>query len=472
MAASRNHSSALRCARGLAWAALWLSGCATYHPLPLPTAGNLATAAPGGVAPLDMNSAATVAVLNNPDLNSARAALRVAQAQAFAAGLLPDPHFNFAADHPNDHTKPTDRFHRYPEFNEYSLELDVDLLALLTHSDVKASTRADYQQAQLSLLWQEWQTVAQARTLYVQQSIATDRHAFLASAAQIYALAAQRSQRAQAAGNVTLEQTSADLAVLQDVGSRLGDAERGLLTAEQGLRSLLGVAPDVMLPLQPLSAPAIPARADVQAALTQVAQRRPDLLALQAGYRAEDARLRSALLSQFPDISIGVTRARDNGDIHSYGGVVNLTLPLFNRGRGPVAIERATRAQLRADYQSRLDQAQGSAWQLWNEMQQLQLQLADLQTQLPRLQQSVDEAQRAYNAAEFPGASYLTLVGSYLAAQELQDTLLQNLWSDSIALSTLLGTQVMPANVDQRDAGARMPQQDGFDREAVAIRPR
>jgi outer membrane protein TolC len=461
MAADRNYFSALRCARGLVWAALLLAGCATYQRLPLPAGGNLATAAPGGVSPLDMNSVATVAVLNNPDLNTARAALRVAQAQAFAAGLLPDPHFNFAADHPNDHTKRTDPFHRYPEFNEYSLELDVDLLALLTHSDVKASTRGDYQQAQLNLLWQEWQTVAQARTLYVQQSIATDRHAFLANAAQIYALAAQRSQRAQAAGNVTLEQTSADLAVLQDVNSRLGDAERGLLTAEQGLRSLLGVAPDVTLPLQPLSAPAIPERAEVQTALAQVAQRRPDLLALQAGYRAEDARLRTAVLSQFPDVSIGVTRARDNGDIHSYGGVVNLTLPLFNRGRGAVAIERATRAQLRADYQSRLDQALGAAWQLWNEMQQLQRQLADLQMQLPRLQQSVDEAQRAYNAAEFPGASYLTLVGSYLAAQELHDTLLQNLWSDSIALATLLGTQVMPANLDHRDSVARLQQQDG-----------
>jgi outer membrane protein TolC len=77
-------------------------------------------------------------------------------------------------------------------------------------------------------------------------------------------------------------------------------------------------------------------------------------------------------------------------------------------------------------------------------MQQLQGQLTDLQLQLPSLQHSVEAAQQAYRAAEFPAASYLTLVGSYLAAQELQSTLRQNLWSDSIALATMLGTQVQP----------------------------
>src|SRR6185312_16958013 len=113
------------------------------------------------------------------------------------------------------------------------------LLSLLTHPAVRAGARGQLQQAQLNLLWQEWQTVAQARTLYVQQSIAQERRDFLRSAQQVYAQAAQRSQQAQAAGNATLEQTSADLAVLQDVSSRLGDAERTLLSAQQGLRSLL-----------------------------------------------------------------------------------------------------------------------------------------------------------------------------------------------------------------------------------------
>lgn len=460
MGAARGYLSALRAPGALCALALALSSCATYHSLPLPSASNLAGVAPGGLKPLDMNRIATLAVLSNPDLNSARATLRVSQAQAFAAGLLPDPHASVGAGHPDDHVTPHDPLHRYPEFNEYNLELDVDVLALLAHPSVKAGTRGDYQQAQLNLLWQEWQTVAEARTLYVQQSLSAGRRGFLADAQRIYALAAQRSQRAQAAGNVTLEQTSADLAVLQDVSSRLGDAERSLLTAEQGLTSLLGVRPEVILPLQPLGSPVLPSRAAVQSALALLPQRRPDLLALQAGYRAQEARVRVAVLSQFPDISIGFTKTRDNGDVHAIGGVVNLTLPLFNRGRGELAVQGATRAQLRADYQARLDQAVGAVWQLWDEMDQLQGQLAQLQRQLPLLQRSVQLSERAYRAAEFPAASYLTLVGAYLAAQELQSTLRQNLWSDSIALATVLGTQVqpqLPRQVQPMDSGPRSP---------------
>jgi outer membrane protein TolC len=419
-----------------------LAGCATYHRAPLPAAPNLAREAPGGVAPLDMERVATVAVLNSPTLQVARASYGVAQAQAFAAGLLPDPHFQFTADHPYDRVAAGDP--RYPEYNTYGLELDIDLLSLLTHSNVRAAARGDLRNAQLQLLWQEWQTVAEARTLYVEHSSARERRDFLAQAQQIYADAAQHSQRAQAAGNATLEQTSADLAVLQDVGTRLGDAERSLLTAQQGLHALLGVDPSVPLPLQPLPPPRLPSRAEIESAVALLAQRRPDLLALRAGYGAEEERVRIAIWSQFPNVVIGFTKARDNSNVHSAGGLVNLNLPLFNRGRGQIAIERATREQLRADYQARLDQASSDVWHLWNELQQLQAQLLSLEQQQPLLQRSVDAAARAYRASEFPAASYLTLVGSYLAAQELHATLLQNLWSDSIALSTVLGTQVQP----------------------------
>jgi len=416
-----------------------LSSCATYHSAPLPTTTNLARQAPGGMVALDMARVATLAVLNNPQLQSARASLGVAQAQAFAAGLLPDPHFSYSASHPTDHVLSPDP--RYPEYSEYGLELDVDLLALLTRASVRASARSDYRDAQLQLLWQEWQTVAQARMLYAQQAIASERERYLAPAEQLYAQAAQSSQRALAEGNVTIEQASTDRAVLIDIQAQLGTAERSLLAAQQGLRALLGVQADVTLPLEGLGMPAVPDRAAVAASVARVAQLRPDLRALQAGYAAEEERVRTAILSQFPNVVIGFTKARDDSDVHLLGGVVNLTLPLFNRGRGQIAIERATRAQLRADYQARLDQTTGDAWQLWNEMQQLGHQLADLDRKLAELEASARAARAAYQRNEFPTADYFTLVSSYLSAEATHYDLLQSLWSDSIALATLLGTR-------------------------------
>ncbi|MFX8453537.1 hypothetical protein ABTL48_21310, partial [Acinetobacter baumannii] len=49
-------------------------------------------------APLTPQGVAALAVVNNPDLIALRSRAGVAEAQAFAAGLLPDPTFSFGAD--------------------------------------------------------------------------------------------------------------------------------------------------------------------------------------------------------------------------------------------------------------------------------------------------------------------------------------------------------------------------------------
>lgn len=435
----------------LALLAAAAAGCASYAPRPLPRASELAASVgPRGVPPLDMNAVATLAVLNNPDLTAARATMHVAAAQAFAAGLLPDPQLSYSGDYKMDHAiPPTDP--RYPEYDAYGLGLSVDLQALLTHSSLEAAAGAAYEQARLDLLWQEWQTVAEARTLYVEQSIAAERLAFLAPAEQIYAQELERSRLALAAGNATLEQTSAALAVLIDVRTRRGAADRSLSQARHALRALLGVRPDVSLPLSSLAAPELPARAAVQSALARLAESRPDLRALRAGYRAQEAKLRAAVLSQFPDVSIGITRARDVSDVHTTGFGVTLTLPLFDRGRGNIAIQSATREQLRAEYLARLDQAVADSWRLWEQARLLDGQLRGLDRRRLPLRASVESARRAFQTGNFPAASYLTLVESYLGAEATRLDLLQDLWSDSIALATVLGTQVEPGGPGATD---------------------
>lgn len=391
-----------------------------------------------------MNAVATLAVINNPGLRAARAKLHVAQAQAFAAGLLPDPQLSFSRDYVMDHVVSRSD-PRYPEFNAWGLGLSIDLQALLTHASRKAVGEASLDQSRLELLWQEWQTVAQARTLYVQQSLAGERTAFLGRAERVYARAYARSQRALAAGNLTLEQTSADQSVLLNVRAQLGAAERSLTQAQQGLRTLLGVAPEVTLPLRPLARPALLDRAVVRDAARRIASTRPDLLALKEGYRAQEERVRVAILSQFPNFNLGITRARDVSDVHTTGFGVSMTLPVFSRGRGPIAIQRATRGQLRAEYQARLDQAEGQIWQLWDEIGELDGERRALEGELPGLEAAVASAERAYEQGDYSAASYLTLVDSYLAAEAARADVLQNMWTDSIALATVLGIEVQPA---------------------------
>jgi len=401
-----------------------------------------------------MNDVATLAVLNNPDLKAARATMHVAAAQAFAAGLLPNPQFNFGIDRPTD--GPISRNDpRYPEYTAYGFGLAIDLRALLTHATKREAADASYRQAQEDLLWQEWQTVAEARTLYVAQSIAAERRAFLGPAAEQYALAATRSARALEQANVTLEQVGADQGALATIRTLQGAAERAALQAERGLHALLGIRPDVNVPLQPLTPPVMPDRAQIVAAADRLSQSRPDLRALQEAYRSQEALVHTSVLSQFPNIIVGLTRTRDVSDVHTIGGTLALDLPLFDRGQGDIAVKRATRAQLRAEYEARLDRASADIWQLWNEMQELHAELGDLDQRLPQLRLSVDNSKRVFTAGNLPALNYLALVNAYTIAEGSRFDLLQNLWSDSIAIAAVMGTQVQPIATVRPDSSAR-----------------
>jgi outer membrane protein TolC len=432
----------------VALALLALPGCAGYAPYPLPAGPNFATqpeaAALGrSPSPLDMNAVATLAVLNNPDLRAARAQTRVADAEAFAAGILPEPQFNANTDVPYDRvTSPRDP--RYPEYHAYGFALAVDVRALLTHSTQRDAADAAYRQARDEVLWKEWQTVAEARTLYVAQSIAAQRRDLLEPAADQFALAAARSQRALARHDVTLDQSGADAAALAVVRAQQGIAARDALTAEHGLHALLGLDPQAQLKLQPLGPPQVPEQAAVAAAAERLPASRPDLRALREGYRSEEAHVRIAVLSQFPNVIVGISRARDVSDVHTLGGSVSLDLPIFDGSRGDIAIQKATRQQLWAEYQARLDQAAADVWKLWDEIHELRSELDDLDSRLPALQQGVGNSHRGFISGDFPAASYFISVNALLTAQSNRLDLLQSLWSDCIALATVTGTQVQP----------------------------
>ena len=422
-----------------------LFGCQTYSPAPLPQKTDLAERFPlPAQQPLDMNAVATVAVLNNPDLRAARAKAGVADAQAFAAGILPNPQLTSELVFPTN---------QGPEGGTgYALGLAYDIQALIIQPARVAAAQAARDQARLSLLWQEWQTVAQARTLYVQGVTAADKRALFAAAEEKYAMQADRSATALQNHDVTFDQAGTDLAALLDARSQLRTAERTATQAEYNLRTLLGVAQNVAVPLQPIGSPDIPDRPTVEAALAKVAQLRPDLRALQGGYESQEQNLRQAVLAQFPSLSLGVTRLTDTpGDTSSYGSVIHafsigasLNLPLFDRNQGNIAIQNATRAQLLAEYQARLDQTTGDAWRVWDEMQQLNAAIKDIEARLPELQMAAEDAERAYMTGDLPALTYVALQSAVLNRQSELADLRQSLWNDAIALGSILGTQVEP----------------------------
>jgi outer membrane protein TolC len=438
-------------------AALSTAGCASYTPQPLPTKTDLhqsvsAIQVEPALLPfrslvlhpfnpsdgLDIDEVAMLAVANNPQLRQARDDLGISRAQSFAAGLLPDPQLGITSDHPTNGTT--------GNTNAFNLNLNYDVSALLLRSSRVGSATAAEQQINLDLLWQEWQVVSQSRLLYTrliaQQHLLSKLQASRGLLAKIYL----HSQQALADGNITRDFASANLAALQNVERQINDLERSRLQNHASLCNLLGIAPGASLHLVGEPAPVEIDGATVHSGLEQRLDQRPDMRALQAGYRSQEEKFRGAILAQFPALNVGITRARDTSGLYTRGFGVSLSLPIFNANRGNIAIEKATRQKLFDEYQHRLNSAYG----------EIDIALANLtllQDQLQRNQQGVAEfrtvagnAETAYRAGNLAAPDYVRLQTALLDKQTESINLQESLMEQQIALETLLGPDLPKRN--------------------------
>ncbi|PTS88029.1 transporter [Sphingomonas sp. HMWF008] len=328
---------------------LLLSGCAAYTPDPLATApaarANLAAVDIDLARPLDGTAVATLAVLANPDLRAARARAGVADAQVFAARLLPDPTLSVGVSQVLAGPDP---------LLDLTSALGFDLNTLRTRGVRLAQARAAAQQVRLDLAWSEWQTAGQAR-LQAVRIVALTRSVALATASRDTARSLlDRITRAAGRGDLAADQIQTARLAAADAEIKARASEKDLATARFELTRLLGLPPSTLLRLAPVierDRPLDPAK------LFETARtNRTDLRALEAGYAAQEAAVRKAVLDQFPALGLSIASNRDTAGNVIVGPSVDFTLPLWNRNRGGIAIERATRAALKAEYDARLFQ--------------------------------------------------------------------------------------------------------------------
>lgn len=438
-------------------AGLLLGGCALYHARPLPEEPDLQSHLPSRVAapehaipgvegpqaestaqPLGLSQVAALAVVQNPQLRAVRSQAGISKAQVFAAGLLPDPVVGVSgASTVTSGMGLT---------NPWMIDVSQDLSALLTRWVRLDSKRAALKQTRLHILWEEWQTAQAARLLAVEVAMDRQRLSLLQRVRDLFQRRYERSFQAYQRGNLTLETTGADLTALLSANTRVNDLQRKLDQARHRLDAVLGLEPDVPLPLVSLGSPDAVPQAEIATALKQLPKHRPDLLALRAGYASQEATVRQAILEQFPAITIGGEHSRDNSNVFEWGLSINISLPLFNRNRGAIAIQRATRAELAASYQARLDAAQSEVAILASRQQMLDGQVKNLRKNLPELERMADLAENAYRAGNINALSYLNLQNTLLDKQlELID-LMQSQWDTRIGLDTLLARTAAQAS--------------------------
>ncbi|HET7301403.1 MAG TPA: TolC family protein [Oleiagrimonas sp.] len=435
-----------------------LGGCATYKPLSLghpraaASVAHLSVPAASMPTPvlagypfnpvdgLDATEVAMLAVADNPQLKVRRDDLGVAKAQAFAAGLLPDPQLNLGVDFPGSRASGLT--------TGYTLGLSEDLGALLLRSGRKQVAECQVRQVNLDLLWAEWQTVAQARLLFDKVRTLRARKARLDSEQTALTPLANHIQKALQAGNMTYATANSGLDAMASVRQQSATTTTSLHKASAQLRLLLGLTAEAPLDLTGAFYLPQPNRSQLKTALASLPRRRPDLLALQAGYQAQNGRLRQAILAQFPAITLGFNRARDTGNVTSNGFTLGITLPLFNRNRGQIAIARASRQKLKDAYTARLLATRSDMHRLQADLATLQKLSTAASAHAKKLDASLMAASDAWQRRLLDWPTYLAIRSAALAADLQSLDVREQMAEQAIALTTLLGnTHFNPAQV-------------------------
>ena len=384
---------------------------------------------------LDMTEVAMLAVTNNPELKLARDECRISNAQAFASGLLPDPQLNYSLDYPTGNIPGSD-------YAAFTYGLSYDVLSLMTRTAAKRAEAASSRKTDLSLLWQEWQVVAQARLLFIRNFEQDRLMMILKESRDLLAGRYAQAQKALQEGNLTLDAVSADLAALRDAYRQVDELERTMTHDRYDLNRLLGLAPDVKLTLVgDVTLPPIDS-AKIEDILPNLAKRRPDLLALKAGYESQEQKYRKAVLEQFPAINIGITRAKDTSNVRTIGFGITMNLPIFNRNRGNVAIEKATRQRLYDEYKMRLNNATSEIRQLLSEQRLIVRQLATMKVGESVLKKTAANAETAFTAGNIDETSYLALRLSLANMQLDEIRLEQVILEQRVVLQTLIGGEL------------------------------
>jgi outer membrane protein, heavy metal efflux system len=371
---------------------LILQGCASYHPMPLTrstVAQKLSTPDKETIEvrartiehpllrPVDFNyrdglspdEAAILAVIVNPVLRAVRDEKGLAAAQLFQAGILPNPQLSASLDLPTGgNTQGT--------VNAFGLGLGWDLSSLISKEARRNTALSHSASVDLQVAWQEWQ-VAQAARLHVYRLLFIRKQLALGAKMEKQLKGnLQTVQRAFSLGAKTIVELDAAKMAYQNARNTVLVLEREEVHERHGLNATLGLPPDDVVPIQrDVTTPSYRYLPSYREIVKGLDTRRLDLLALRKGYESQEARVRAAILSQFPAISIGLNHARDTGNVVTTGFAVTVNLPFFDRNQGQIAVERATRKQLFDEYVARMFEVHSEVASILADMKSTRMQM-------------------------------------------------------------------------------------------------
>lgn len=411
-----------------------VAGCATVDE------SSLADVKPAAVA-LDTTKAMTLddvgaaAVAHNPDLIAARAALPVKDAEAERAGLWPDPSVSASVAQPVTATTDT---------TGAVLGVDWDVGDVVTKGASRKAALLAADAARLALKYQELVVAGEARLEGAKVASLTKQRAIADEAKRAADALAAASESARAHGDATIDDVGVKQAAAAEAEARALEIVAALSSAQLALAKAIGADPTTATASISLTDVAMPPEKpagddDVEALFELACAQRADLVALRRAYEGHEQALLAAVLGQFPKFALHVEGTRDTGQFYTAGGGVTISLPVFDGNRGTVAVERATRDQLRAEYQARLFETKVAVADAVRAAHQARDARAALAARLPKLVDAEREMKQALVEKNTTAVAYAEVQAASLAAQLRALTLDEDEIEARLALQVAVG---------------------------------
>ena len=329
-------------------AALLLSACASLAPdgglaevqrlSEGKTAGVQASLAPDAASarervaqllakPLDAEAAVRIALLNNPGLHAALAALQISDADRVQAASLPNPHFSLG---------------RFKEGQIVEIErmLRFDVIGLLSLPWRAQWQGQQHELAKLQAAQEVVKLAAETRKAWIRAVSAQQNAAYMADAHEAAQAGAELARRMARVGNWSKLRQAREQLLLADTQAQLARARHQALVEREQLTRLMGLWGAQTLYLLPERLPALPerplGRQDIEA---QALRERLDVRAAiaESGYVAQSLGFVKA--SGFINaLDIGYQRSTIFDDAAGTketrrGWEIELPLPIFDAGQ-------------------------------------------------------------------------------------------------------------------------------------------
>lgn len=291
----------------------------------------------------DLTQLTLAAFYFHPDLDVARAEWAVAQAGQRTAGQRPNPSVDVAPGLNATQSTPS------PWILTSLLDLTVETAHKRGVRQDQARRRAEA--ARLHIAAVAWQVRSRVRRSLVALYAARETLRLLELQQALQDENVRRIEQRYAAGDLSAFVRAQARLAADQARLALHDAERQAAEATVSLAAAVGLPPDALegrsLSFEELNT--APSEAMLTEARVQALFNRADLLGVLADYAASEDALRLEIAKQYPDLHLGPGYEFDQGDSKWSVGL-SVSLPFFNRNRGPIAEAEARRTAAAARF--------------------------------------------------------------------------------------------------------------------------